>query len=197
MLEAQKAYLDNLQDKYLNIGITENGEPRNMISVPWKHDSNAYNMRTPELWLSAEDVKDPCLLARLKGLCIRGCYIFTPLEDYSFLAELKGLWDLHIRQGGALRGLSFMREMREWFMLYIEDARLDDLSPAFPENWREKGLHSYCVAFVNCRVKDISALEREDIRLSELLVCQPEGTNEKKKWSRVRAGTYRYWEYRE
>lgn len=196
MTDAQKELLESRKSKYLNIGITEKGEPLRAVWVPWVHDSSAYNMRTPDLWLSPEDVKDPALMEKLKGFCIRGCYIFTPLEDYSFIGELRELWDLHIEKGGALRDLSFMKELQEWFMLYVEDAVLEDLAPAFPEAWREKGLHAYCVEFVNCRVSDISAMAREDVRLSELLICQPEGTGEKQKWSRVHAHTYRYREYK-
>lgn len=197
MVGVNKASPEAWEGEYLSIGITESGESVKSIWVPWKHDTNAYNMKTPDLWLSPEEVLDPAVLEKLGRCTVVGCYCFAPMENYSFLENFPHLCDLRIFSGKNLRDLSFMKGMEKWFQLHIEDASLEDLSPAFPENWREKGLHSYCVAFVGCKIRDISPMVREDIRLSELLICQPEGTNEKERWKPVRAGTYRYFEYRE
>lgn len=196
MTEERKVSLEACQGQYLSIGITESGEPVKSIWVPWKHDTNAYNMKTPDLWFSPEEILDSSVTEKLSRCRVVGCYCFAPMENYAFLGNFPHLCDLRIFAGKNLRDLSFMKGMREWFQLHIEDACLEDLSPAFPANWREKGLRSYCVAFVGCRIRDISPMVREDIRLSELLICQPEGTAEKERWKPVRAGTYRYFEYR-
>lgn len=197
MLESQRKLLERQNSKYLNIGITKDGAPRNSIRVPWEQTASAFNMKTPHVYFSGEDLRDPGILAMLKNYRVLGCYIFDPLEDYAFLEELKGLRDIHIRYGSNLTDISFLAENQEWFMFYLEDACLEDLEPLFPKE-RGKGMpHSYCVGLVNCKVADISALEQEHVYLSELLVIQPEGTNERARWEAVRAGTYRYYEYRE
>lgn len=165
--------------------------------MPWKHTCNAFNMKTPDLWLAPEDLEDLEVLEMLRQSRVVGCYCFCPLEDYSVLRHFPHIWDLQIHKGQQLKDLRFMENMGEWFQLYIEDAQLEDLKPAFPGNWREKGLHSYCVGFVGCRIRDISALLREDIRLNELVICQPEGTCEKDRWKSVRASSYQYYEYKE
>ena len=197
MTEERRASLKAWEGKYLSIGITEAGEPVKSIRVPWKHDVNAYNMKTPDLWLSAREVSDPAVAESLSRCRVVGCYCLAPLDSYAFLENFPHLRDLRIFKGENLRDLSFMKGMGEWFQLHVEDAALEDISAAFPENWREKGLYSYCVAFVGCRVRDISPMIREDIRLNELLICPPEGTAEKERWKPVRAGAYRYLEYRE
>lgn len=196
MLESQRKILESNDSKYLNIGITRDGSPRNSLRVPWERTASAFNMKTPNVYLSGDDLQDPDILARLQNYRILGCYIFDPLEDYSFLEELKGLWDIHIRYGGNLTDISFLADNKEWFMFYLEDACLENLEPLFPKDRGKGMLHSYCVGLVNCKVADISALEQEDVYLSELLVIQPEGTNERARWENVHAGTYRYYEYR-
>ena len=196
MTEERRVSLKAWEGKYLSVGITEAGQPVKSIWVPWKHDANAYNMKTPDLWLSPEEITDPAVLECLNRCRVVGCYCFAPLASYSFLENFPHLWDLRIFEGKNLRDLSFMKGMGEWFQLHIEDAPLEDLSAAFLENWKEKGLHSCCVAFVGCRIRDISPMLRDDIRLNELLICQPEGTAEKERWKPVRARTYRYLEYR-
>lgn len=195
MQESQKEKLQSYTGTYISLGISCDGTSRGAISVPWVRDTNAYNMRLPDLWLSPEDLSDAPFMARLRQFRVQGCYLYTPLEDYTFLAQFPHMEDLHIAKGSALKDLSFMQNMPEWFHLYVEDADIGDLRPAFPEDWKKKGLHSYCVAFINCRVGDISPLLRNKVYLSELLVACPKGTNDKKRWSQVKAGTFRYWEF--
>ncbi len=195
MIESQRQKLTDYPHKYLSLGITETGEPRRSISVPWDRTANAFNMRTPDIYIAPEDLADEALWTELGRFRVVGCYAFCPLEDYSFLSRLPLLQDIRICQGSALRNLEFLRSMPEWFQLFIEDAVLEDLDPLFPDGPR-RGIFSICVCLSGCTVQDISALTREDVRLSELVILTPEGSNDKDRWNAVRCGKYTYHEYR-
>lgn len=195
MVESQRQKLREYPHKYLSLGITEGGEPRRSISIPWEYTSNAFNMRTPDIYLSPVDMMDESLWAELGRFHIHGCYIFCPLEDYGFLNRLTELEDLCIRSGGALRSLRFLRNMPDWFHLHVEDAVLEDLDDLYPDGPR-KGVHSVCVCLSGCQVGDISALVHPDIWLSELVILTPQGRNDRERWRAVRCGKYSYWEYR-
>lgn len=150
-------------------------------------------MRTPQIYLAPEDLTDEALWAELGRFHINGCYIFCPLAAYSFLYRLTELEDIEIYKGGALRDLRFLRSMKDWFQLHVEDAVLEDLCDLFPN-----GEHRYscCICLSGCTVKDISALTQEGIWLSELVVLMPEGANDRDRWKAVRCGKYTYHEYR-
>lgn len=195
MLESQRQKLTEYPHKYLSIGITEDGAPRRSIWVPWHSTGNAFNMRTPQIYLAPADLTDEALWAELSRFHVNGCYIFCPLEDYAFLERLPELQDLNIYKGGALRSLGFLRSMPEWFQLHVEDAVLEDLVDLFPDGPR-KGVSSICVCLSGCTVRDISALTREGVRLSELVILMPEGSADKDRWKAVRCGRYTYHEYR-
>ena len=193
MTESQRQFLREYSKKYLSIGITADGKPRRSVWVPWELTGNAMNMRTPDLYFSPEELQDEALWEELKRLHIVGCYIFCPLDDYGFLYRLTELQDLNIYKGGALRDLRFLRTMPEWFQLHVEDAVLTDLNDLFPDGPR-KGILSCCICLSGCQVADLSALE--NVRLSELVILMPEGTNDKDRWKTVRCGKYTYHEYR-
>lgn len=195
MTEADRQFLRNYSKKYLSIGITADGQSRRSVWVPWDGTANAMNMRTPDLYFSPDELRDEDLWAELQRFHIVGCYIFCPLEDYGFLNRLNELQDLNIYKGGALRNLSFLRQMPEWFQLHVEDAVLENLEDLFPDGPR-KGIHSYCVCLSGCTVADHSALTREGIRLSELVILMPQGSNARDRWTDVRCGKYRYFEYK-
>lgn len=195
MIDSQRASLENRTGQYLNIGITEGGMPRMSIRVPWKRTASAYNMRIPDVYLAPEDLGDPEIMALLEKFCIRGCYIFVTLPDYHFLRNFRDIWDLHIYNGVGITDISFMQELKEWSHFYLEDACLENLEALFPKDGKRR-LRSYCLGLVNCRVNDISALEQENVRLSELYILQPEGTNERDRWKHVHASDYSYYEYR-
>lgn len=195
MIESQREKLMNYPHDYLSIGITSDGRPRGSGWVPWRSTANAFNMRTPEVFLCPADLADEALWTELSRFHINGCYIFCPLEDYSFLTRLPELQDITIHQGGALRDLGFLRPMEDWFQLHVEDAVLENLTDLFP-NGPRKGIHSYCVCLSGCTVKDFSALTQEGIYLSELVILAPEGSNDKERWKAVRCGRYTYHEYR-
>ena len=193
MTESERQFLREYSKKYLSIGITADGKPRRSVWVPWELTGNAMNMRTPDLYFSPEELQDEALWEELKRFHIVGCYIFCPLDDYGFLTRLTEIQDLNIYKGGALRDLRFLRTMPEWFQLHVEDAVLTDLNDLFPDGPR-KGILSCCICLSGCQVADLSALE--NVRLSELVILMPEGTNDKDRWKTVRCGKYTYHEYR-
>lgn len=193
MTESQRQFLREYSKKYLSIGITADGKPRRSVWVPWELTGNAMNMRTPDHYFSPEELQDEALWEELKRFHIVGCYIFCPLDDYGFLYRLTELQDLNIYKGGALRDLRFLRTMPEWFQLHVEDAVLTDLNDLFPDGPR-KGILSCCICLSGCQVADLSALE--NVRLSELVILMPEGTNDKDRWKAVRCGKYTYHKYR-
>lgn len=195
MLASQKQLLETRTSEYLNLGITADGEPRRAIPVPWELTGSAMNMRTPDLYLAPEDLQDAALMARLRQFHVLGCYIFTPLEDYSFLAGFPELWDVSIWHGQNLKDLSFMRSLPEWFMFYLEDAQLDTLDPLFPPEVPKERFRSYCLGFSGCRVGDNSAIERSGLFFSELLVLCPKGAGERSRWKLGRVGRRTYYEY--
>ena len=195
MIESQREKLSAYPHDYLSIGITSDGTARSSGWVPWQSMANAFNMRTPEIFLSPGDLTDEDLWAELSRFHINGCYIFCPLTDYSFLERLTEIRDLTIHQGGALRNLSFLRKMPRWFQLHVEDAVLENLDDLFPDGPR-KGIHSFCVCLSGCTVEDLSALTQEGIYLSELVILMPEGANDRERWKAVRCGEYTYHEYR-
>ena len=194
MTESEKQILRKFPHKTISLGVTEDGRRRS-IHVPWQFGCNAYNMRTPDIWLSPAELPDEDLWAELGRLRVTGMYIFCPLEDYSFLSRLTALQDITIYQGGKLRDLRFLRQMPDWFLLHIEDAVLEDLDDLFPAGVRP-GMGSRNVCLSGCTVADVSALEREDVRLSELLILMPDGSSDRERWQRIRCSKFSYFEYR-
>ncbi len=193
-ISKKKEIFENLNSEYLSIGITASGEPYGPLAVPWDNMANAFNMKTPQVYLSAEDIKDPEILEILKEYEILGCYIFDALDDYSFIADFKDLRDVFIMNGENITDISFMKDLKEWFMFYIENARIPNLEPLFPKE-KKLGILPYCIGFGGCEIKDISALENPEIYLSELVVLCPKGSNNRERWRNIRCGHYGYYEY--
>ncbi len=191
----KKSFLKKYKEQYLNIGITQSGQSHDVIEVPWARTCHVFNMKTPDIYLTPAELADPCFRRELDRFHILGCYIFDPLEDYSFIASFPELWDLYILGGHNITDLSFMEGLKEWFIFYLEDAKLKTLDPLFPKGQKRVGIFPYCIGFGNCRIEDISALEQEGLYLSELALYCPKGTNEKARWEGVRAGTFTYEEY--
>ena len=73
--------------------------------------------------------------------------------------------------------------------------RRENLDDLFPDGLR-KGIFSICLCLSGCTVRDHSALTQPDVRLSELVILMPEGSNDKDRWTDVRCGKYTYHEYR-
>lgn len=87
MLEEQRERLKNRDGEYLSIGITEGGLPRLAIGVPWNFTFNAYNMQTPNIYISKEVLNDPEIMSEILKHKITGCYISVTLDNYSFLSQ--------------------------------------------------------------------------------------------------------------
>lgn len=199
MLQSEREKLENKAGEYLSIGITEGGIPRGSIGVPWVATTQAYNMRLPDVYLAPEDLQDEALMARIGQHRVIGCYIWAPLEDYSFLSRWKDLEDLNIKNGDAIRDLDFLAELTECRMLFLQNAKLKDLGMILEVKKRSKAMFGClrCIGLDNCVVEDLSDFERENLRFSEFLVWNPQSRNERDRWSVVSAHTRRYYEFRE
>jgi hypothetical protein len=195
MTDSKREYLKDHTSQYVSIGISRGAKHVSSGWVPWHSTGNAFNMRIPNVFFDPEELEDPEIWEWLDTKRVNGCYIFCPLSDYSFLARFPHLQDITILYGDALRDLHFLRENREWFQLHVEGAVLENLDDLFPEGPR-KGIHSYCVCLDGHTVKDISALTQPGIYLSELVILEPEGSNDRARWEAVRCGRYSYFEYR-
>ena len=196
MTEKQRQRLENHKNKFLSLGITKNGEGYDIIGVPWEKTCNAFNMHMPDVYISADDLRDETLMDKLMGFEILGCYISTPLDDYSFISKFKFLRDLSIAYGENVTNLDFLSELHDCRMLYIEDARLKDLETVLRLNKYSRSflVGLTCVGLLNCQVEDVSCFEREKSDFSEFLVWEYKGKNERDKWKHVRATTFRYYE---
>ena len=196
MTENQRQRLKDHKSKFLNIGVTKNGEGYDIIGVPWEKTVNAFNMHTPDVYLSSDDLKNEELMNELLEYEVLGFYSWVPLDDYSFLSRFTFLRDISIMHAEGLSDLDFMRELYDCRMLYIEDAKLENIDVLIDLNKRGKGILTslMCVGLLNCDVEDVSAFERERTDFSEFLVWEYEGKNEKEKWKHVGAITFRYYE---
>lgn len=58
MIKSERDKLNNRDSEYLSIGITSDGAPRGSIGVSWEKTAHAFNMRTPNVYLSPEDLRD-------------------------------------------------------------------------------------------------------------------------------------------
>ena len=160
---------------YLSIGISADGTPVTSGYVPWEKTTSAFNMKTPNVTLAVSDLTDKAVLEALGKCRVIGCYIFAPLKDYSFVSGFKELRDLFILHAENMKDLAFLRGLPDLFMLYLRDAVLPDLAPlaeAFAAGDRIPGK---CLGLCNCRIEDVSALAKADIRFSELLIWSAEG----------------------
>lgn len=198
MIESEREKLFGFEHTYLSLGITADGERRMSISVPWEGTCNAFNMRTPDIYFAREDFDDPEILKQLKKFVVLGCYIFTPLQNYDFLAQFTDIQDMYIEHGSAIRNLSFMSRMEEWSMLYLEDAHLENLCELFPKRRKKYPIANRCMGFYHCQVDDFSAMLGKQIFLSELLIWPSEpDPAEKEKWKQAArqagAGRFRYY----
>ncbi len=191
MLDIEKKKLLARDNEYLSIGITEDGKPFDVISVPWEKTAHAHNMKLPDVYITPDDLKDEDLLKTLHGYRVIGCYIYSPLDDYSFLSDFTELRDLNIRCADRLTSIAFLSELRECDMLTLEGARLESLNVITDVKKSVKGIFGgfRCLALFDCEIKDISSLC--DVSFSELIVG---AKNEEARWRKIPAHTFRYYE---
>lgn len=182
--------LDQMERKSLNIGINETGESIKSFSVPWINTWCAMNMKLPDIFFSPEEVGRKDVREKLREFDIFGCYIYVPLSDYSFLKDFTYLLDLHIEQGQNLKSLDFLKEKEKLIMLYLENAKLPDLNILIP--FAAPG-RAMCLDLKNCHIGEMEDLINDHIIFSELIVEETDSSEEeKRRWKRVRANTFRY-----
>lgn len=165
----------------MSIAINKDGEPVYGGFVPWEQTASAFNMRTPKVTLAADDLRNSEIMQDLKKCRLAGLYIFTPLGNYDFVSEFKRLQDLFICKGENIRSLSFIRDMPELFMFYLENAKLANLESLITNFNNGKSFAGKCMGFYHCSVSDTSALQNVDFTTSELLIWPVEGDS-KKRW---------------
>jgi len=198
MLESERNKLNNRESEYLSIGITQGGVPRVTIGVPWEATAHAFNMRTPNVYLSPEDLQDEEVMVLIESYKVIGCYIWAPLTDYGFLARFKDLQDINIKNGDAICNLGFLSELYDCRMLYMQNAKLKNLNMIVEVKKNSTAMFGClrCIGLDNCNIEDLSVFETEKVHFSEFLIWKPEGTNERDRWNMVSAGTKRYYEYK-
>lgn len=198
MITSEREKLRNKDSEYLSIGITSGGVPRMSVGIPWETTAHAYNMRTPNIYLSPEDLHDEELMRGLESYKVIGCYIWVPMDNYSFLARFKGLQDINIKNGDAITKLDFLSELYECRMLYLQNAKLKSLDIIVEVKKNSTAMFGClrCIGLDNCEVEDLSVFETEKVKFSEFLIWKPEGTNERARWNVVSALTRRYYEFK-
>ena len=199
MIESERIKLNNRDSEYLCIGITPGGVPRTTFGIPWEATVHAFNMRTPNVYLSPEDIQDEEIMMQLEAYKVIGCYILAPMSEYSFLARFKDLQDINIKNGDAITNLDFLSELYECRMLYLQNANLKNLDVIVEVKKNSTAMFGClkCIGLYNCVVEDLSVFETEKVHFSEFLVWKPEGSNERARWNVVSAGTRRYYEFKE
>lgn len=199
MIASEREKLRKKDSEYLSIGITSGGVPRMSVGIPWEATAHAYNMRTPDVYLSPEDLQDEELMRVFESYKVIGCYIWAPLDDYSFLARFKELQDINIKNGDAITNLDFLSELYECRMLYLQNAKIKNLDVIVDVKKNSTAMFGClrCIGLDNCVVEDLSVFETEKVHFSEFLIWMPEGSNERSRWNVVSAGTRRYYEFKE
>lgn len=181
--------------KYVSLAINEDGSPVRQGSVPWERTCNAFNMRTPNITIAARDLKDPKIIDALKRAHFLGCYIFVPMEKemYTYLAQFNELADVYIKNGRNVDNLSFLENMTDLFMFYLEGARLENLEQLVSVMGKNRKTPGKCIAFKNCDIKDVSCLANIEFIISELLIWPSDG-DYKERWKLpYRPGTFKFY----
>ena len=191
MIESEREKLLAKKSEYLSIGITEGGVPCGTTPIPWEKTVHAHNMKTPDVYLAPEDLEDEEILKTLHGYKVIGCYIYTSLESYAFLASFTEIRDLSIRAASGLENLDFLPELSECGMLYLEGARLDNLDAVAELKKSTRGIFApvRCLGLCDCEIEDISSLKA--LSFSELIVW---GKGDRERWSEIPASTHGYYE---
>lgn len=149
-------------------------------------------MKIPDVFISPEDLNDKDLMDEIKSFHVVGCYIFTRLNNYSFIAEFPDMRDVYIIDGVNVKDLSFLSNLKDWRMLHLERAHLKDLKPILQSSLLERMWAGFCLSFAGCTVDDASALY-EVKQISELIIIGEDDDAERAKWKRVQAHTHRYY----
>ena len=140
-------------------------------------------MKTPDIILTVEDLFNDVIIYELSCCHIIGVYIFTPLKDYSFLSQFTEVRDLFILHAESIDELSFVQNMPDLYMFYIESANLPDLDPLIETYNSGNHINSARFGFAFCDIADTSALQRVKYPISELLIwCEKNKVELRDRW---------------
>lgn len=190
MLTEYKEKMDQYPHKYISIGITKTGEGYGNYPVPWDTTGNAYNMKIPDVYLAKEDLADEEIMSRLRELVVCGCYIYCPLEDYSFLEAFHGMMDLNIFEAYRLQDLSFLKKFKNCNLLFIAKAHLKNLDEIVVQRGVGYEARPQNLALYDCTVDSLDILETTDCWFHELIVYNPADRNERDRWKNIRKAKY-------
>ncbi len=182
-------------ETWVSIGIEAETCNRSLNWVPWQSMADAFNMKTPTVYLTPEDLEDPEFWTLIDGMTVAGFYAYAPLKDYTVISRFPELMDLYLEHGDAVWDLDFLRPLTDLRMFYVENACLSDLEVLL--DLQDKFLGLSCVGLWNCRVEDLSDFARRKHWFSEFLVWMPEEAKEQERWKGINAGTLAYFEYKE
>lgn len=181
--EREKLRAAASENDYMSIAVNNDDTPVRSVFIPWEATVHAYNMQTPKVTISKDDLQDSGIMKEIRRCKLTGCYIFTPLEDYSFLSSFHDLEDLFILHGDLITDLSFILGKPELFMFYLENAKLKTIGPLVKNCNHGKRDMPKCFGFYHCEIKDTSALKTAKFYISELLIWPGEGqTEHRKRW---------------
>lgn len=191
MLDKERETLENRKSEYLSIGIS-NGNRMKSIPVPWELTAHAFNMKTPDVYIQPEDLRDSDLMAKIKSFHVLGCYAFTRLFDYAFIADFPEIRDIYIVDGANVKDISFISTLKDCRMLHLENAHLKDLEPIYLLSLFERRFSGFCLSLFGCTVDDVSALHEVN-NLSELIIAGADDEVERARWKSIPAYTHRYY----
>jgi hypothetical protein len=197
MLLSEREKLFSEEKKTIGLGISKEGKPYDVLPIPWDKTSNAFNMRTPNIYIAPEDLQNQEIMSQIAKKKVDGCYIFEELKDYTFLKDFTEIRDLYIRKGKNIKDLSFMSEMKKWYMLLLEDVKLDHLDELYPPVGVKPPQFGYCMAFYHCDIKDVSALKEKNLYMSELIIWNKKTDEDYNKWKNAARGKFTYYDDQE
>ena len=186
MLQRYKEVLFASENEWISIGITKTGDDVGAIPVPWSIMAHAFNMKTPSIYMSVEDVYSAEIISQLCKNRVVGCYIFEPIQDYSFVAHFKDLRDIHIEKGFNISDLSFLSNSPNCTMLHFEDVIIDDMNALYSEMNVDQKRDGICLSLYNCTIGDVSIFEKKGICIYELAVWEPKIPVDMKRWDNIR-----------
>lgn len=197
MIDTERKKLFSGELHYISLGIASDGEPCDIINVPWEATSHAFNMKLPNLYITPDDLYDTEIISRIKDSEVIGCYVYAPLSDYSLISQFSHVRDLNIFSAGNMKRLDFLLPLTECSMLYLEGARLESLDVLLSIKEKHRSIFGVytCVCLYDCEVQDLSGFEGAKTHFSEFIVWMPKGKNERKRWGIVPSEKLRYYEF--
>lgn len=185
MLDIDREKLNEAAENrdWLSVGIDREAKRFTGVFVPWKSTASAINMKTPDIMLTVDDLSDSDILQKLSCCRVIGVYIFTALESYGFISQFHQVRDLFVLHGENMMDLSFIKNMPDLYMVYIEDASLPNLDPLIENYNLGSYINSARFGFAFCDIADTSALKRIRYPINELLVwCKNDKEESEDRW---------------